>query len=40
MQQFFKQEHIIRIRDDDGRPQWLTHPARCRCRRDSAPLHR
>ncbi|WP_296739043.1 serine protease [Mesorhizobium sp.] len=30
VQQFLKQEHVIRIRDDDGRPLWLTHPSRGR----------
>jgi hypothetical protein len=30
IQQFLKQEHVIGIRDEDGRPLWLAHPARGR----------
>ena len=30
MQQFQKQEHVITIRDDDDKPQWLAHPSRGR----------
>lgn len=30
MQQFEKQEHLIRIRDDEEKPLWLAHPSRGR----------